>query len=414
MNTDKDIIKKIISQFTTQRDGFLYDMFKDNKFRENHPEALWFFNAYDYAYKNYLKDREEYYDRPEVAAQARAMMSIYLANQLSAVTQGIDIDFVIALSGEVQEQRSAEGLSICLLPSPEYFGLHQSSTSILFAESDKKPLGHDRVHAVRKQLELAKTGGLAVCRDMKNNELHTIGILDEEFAHSYPRIVFKRHLEWEFHVPLKSTVSKDITLKTNILSETEPQKVVPTCRLRYKQGSLMMPILNVAKEQRSIICDRLQKKKHSRAEETAATIAALLPAIGNCDHGAVVIFLEREVVLGEAKRLTSVGRGIMLPKQKSLFYNGEPDETLIKRMASIDGAILADQKGNCYAYGVILDGKVSNKRVSKTDGKDRGARYNSTKTYINSVQSSSRKGKRKAARIGIVRSEDGMLDIFIR
>ena len=48
MNEDKEIIKKILSQFTTQRDGFLYEIFEDDIFRKNHPEALWFFNAYDY------------------------------------------------------------------------------------------------------------------------------------------------------------------------------------------------------------------------------------------------------------------------------------------------------------------------------------------------------------------------------
>ena len=111
-----------------------------------------------------------------------------------------------------------------------------------------------------------------------------------------------------------------------------------------------------------------------------------------------------------------MGRGLLLPAKKPLRFCEKANAELISRMASIDGAILADLDGNCHAYGVILDGKADNKENNTvpSDGscKDRGARYNSTKTYIDSFQTISASDEREAIRIGIVRSEDGMLNIF--
>ena len=78
-------------------------------------------------------------------------------------------------------------------------------------------------------------------------------------------------------------------------------------------------------------------------------------------------------------------------------------------MASIDGAILADFEGRCYAFGVILDGEVI------TPGNpDRGSRLNSTKTYVESkvLDKTGNRVKNASPFVGVVRSEDGMADIL--
>ncbi len=72
-------------------------------------------------------------------------------------------------------------------------------------------------------------------------------------------------------------------------------------------------------------------------------------------------------------------------------------DNLLEKASRIDGAILVSPDGACYAIGVILDGQVSDKGTS-----DRGARYNSTVRYV--------LGSR-TARIGLVVSDDGMVDI---
>ena len=65
---------------------------------------------------------------------------------------------------------------------------------------------------------------------------------------------------------------------------------------------------------------------------------------------------------------------------------------------------ILDFDGNCYAFGVILDGIVNN------DGNNaRGSRYNSTKAYTEWVRDVKYPG---ATILGVVKSEDGMMDIF--
>ena len=51
---------------------------------------------------------------------------------------------------------------------------------------------------------------------------------------------------------------------------------------------------------------------------------------------------------------------------------------MVKHITSIDGAVLIDTKGICYAIGVILDGTTS-----KTEDIPNGARHNSARRYKN-------------------------------
>jgi DisA bacterial checkpoint controller nucleotide-binding len=71
---------------------------------------------------------------------------------------------------------------------------------------------------------------------------------------------------------------------------------------------------------------------------------------------------------------------------------------LVRRLSSIDGAILIDPKGICQAIGVILDGMAT----SEGDP-SRGARYNSAIRYIASTQSPT---------ICLVVSEDGHVNML--
>jgi hypothetical protein len=87
-----------------------------------------------------------------------------------------------------------------------------------------------------------------------------------------------------------------------------------------------------------------------------------------------------------------------LKKQALRIDPVELTPDLVRRLSSIDGAILIDPNGVCHAIGVILDGLA-------TDAGDpsRGARYNSAIRYISHVQSPT---------ICLVVSEDGHVDIL--
>jgi DNA integrity scanning protein DisA with diadenylate cyclase activity len=71
---------------------------------------------------------------------------------------------------------------------------------------------------------------------------------------------------------------------------------------------------------------------------------------------------------------------------------------IIKLLTSIDGALLFDPLGICYALGVILDGMATLNGSSA-----RGARYNSAIRYID--------GNKDDA-VSIIISEDGLVDIY--
>jgi DNA integrity scanning protein DisA with diadenylate cyclase activity len=71
---------------------------------------------------------------------------------------------------------------------------------------------------------------------------------------------------------------------------------------------------------------------------------------------------------------------------------------IMQRVTTIDGAVIIDTKGICYAVGVILDGLAS-----KKGNPSRGARYNSAIRYVESS---------KYSCLAIVVSEDGSIDFL--
>jgi DNA integrity scanning protein DisA with diadenylate cyclase activity len=74
----------------------------------------------------------------------------------------------------------------------------------------------------------------------------------------------------------------------------------------------------------------------------------------------------------------------------------------MKLVTAIDGAVLLDFDGLCYAIGVILDGTVK-----PGDGdSSRGARYLAAIKYLNWSEKNDHKC------LIIVVSEDGMINIF--
>ncbi len=75
-------------------------------------------------------------------------------------------------------------------------------------------------------------------------------------------------------------------------------------------------------------------------------------------------------------------------------------EAMVKKVTSIDGAVLLDREANCHAIGVILDGVATEK-----GDPSRGARYNSAIRYYEQFDNP------KSLAILIV-SEDGMINLL--
>lgn len=118
-------------------------------------------------------------------------------------------------------------------------------------------------------------------------------------------------------------------------------------------------------------------------------------------HGTSIVFLESKALRDEVKRFYKMNRCVKLSDE------GVELQDYLKKMrglTAIDGALLADFSGKCYAIGVILDGEiVIEGNVS------RGARHNSVANY---VQVAGKKyGKENV--VGAVVSEDGGVKIKV-
>ena len=113
-------------------------------------------------------------------------------------------------------------------------------------------------------------------------------------------------------------------------------------------------------------------------------------------HGTTIVFGNSRQIKEETKRLTFYNRCIQI-SPINLIRNID----IILNITSIDGAILVDFNGNCYAIGAIFDGDMEIK-----GNIERGARYNSTVNYI---ERQKRKGHEFLA---IIFSEDRKIDIY--
>ena len=77
----------------------------------------------------------------------------------------------------------------------------------------------------------------------------------------------------------------------------------------------------------------------------------------------------------------------------------------IKKLSSIDGAIIIDEKGICYGFGAILDGLHTKKGSAA-----RGSRYNSSQRFFEYQKSKSDNNQTKL--LVFVLSDDGNYNIF--
>lgn len=112
------------------------------------------------------------------------------------------------------------------------------------------------------------------------------------------------------------------------------------------------------------------------------------------EHGTTIIILENSS--SEIKRL--LDKTIRIEMKNPRW---KPSRNEVNSVTSIDGAVLIDDLGNCYAIGVLLDCNVDGQGVA-----GRGARYNSARKYIITCQNEGINA------IAVVVSEDRTIDVF--
>ena len=158
--------------------------------------------------------------------------------------------------------------------------------------------------------------------------------------------------------------------------------------LRYKHGEYYLPEL---KEIRDWYID--SRIKDTVVSKIARDILAQ-QANGAFNNGAIIIITSN--AKEEAARLCKLKRGLQTSAMSISNPNAEA-----KTLFDIDGAVLLDENGLCHGIGIILDGEAC------VDGSPaRGARYNSSKTYI------TRCVKHRITAYALVLSTDGYFDII--
>ena len=125
----------------------------------------------------------------------------------------------------------------------------------------------------------------------------------------------------------------------------------------------------------------------SATASDADVVWRLFTACTTMSHGSMIVVAEDAEA--EAERLSDQGTPI---------YPVQMDCELLHRVSGIDGSILLDPKGICYAIGVILDGSATSDCSPA-----RGSRFNSALRYV---------GALPFARLAIVVSEDKTVDLI--
>ena len=157
--------------------------------------------------------------------------------------------------------------------------------------------------------------------------------------------------------------------------------------LCYKDGVYKFPF----QSKKSKLNTEIDKIFISQNDKTEI-ITDIIKSAALQKHGTLIIM--SDTANSEATRLCKVRRGFKI--ESLALYK---QKTVIEKISSIDGALLIDFNGICYAIGVILDGIVKNSGNSA-----RGARYNSALTYIENHEDISC--------VAVVISEDGSIDLI--
>ena len=128
-------------------------------------------------------------------------------------------------------------------------------------------------------------------------------------------------------------------------------------------GAPRLPDQQLRRERLDDIASRVFHEWDSDALWALATAAA------DAEHGTMLVVSQGAAT--EAARLVS---------QALTVEPTRLDDSLVRQVTGIDGAVLVDPSGRCHAIGVILDGTA-------TSGGDRsrGARYNSAVKYLAST-----------------------------
>jgi hypothetical protein len=169
-----------------------------------------------------------------------------------------------------------------------------------------------------------------------------------------------------------------------------------------KDGGIMMQVINGVPSLPREPISKEKFKEHVRRTFTQSSpneeaLWNIVDAAVQQKHGTMIVI--SSAATEEANRLEEQSTVLRKPVK---LVDELLDETLLM-LTSIDGALLVDPLGTCYAAGVILDGNA----IKGKGTSSRGARYNSAIRYIYGAKNDASKGECLA----VVVSKDGGINM---
>jgi hypothetical protein len=244
-----------------------------------------------------------------------------------------------------------EGLGSLILAKP-------NSTCLEYAVRFRTPVPLSEPRWARKILQMASERFALICSDGK---IHGVG----NIADTHPpeqldafTVNFLDHYQWELRLG--------------------PQVLMYS---RFRE-----PKLPQASTERVQFISNYLRLFKSASETDANNVWTLFEACMSLEHGTMLVVSEDAET--EADRLKDQGTPVE-PVLMTL--------DLLHRVSGIDGSIILDPAGRCFAIGVILDGTAT-----EDCSPARGSRYNSALRYV---------GVAPVPRMAIVVSEDKTVDL---
>lgn len=290
------------------------------------------------------------------------------------------------LSAQMYEKRPIHG-RICFVEEEKWKELMGESSKWVCLDFRYLPVDYrtfctENLKELRKLLEINTNETIMISSCSRVDGIVFCGRKQEfksKFAY-FPQLIFYGYLKWKLCIEGKEWFSYDNGIY-KIYSEGREKQ--------WKRA--------------------LDKLKLTNTE--MADLVKVIELLSEESHGTSVVFMEEDILtgggikLGEVDRLNQKNRCIKIygvGDSESCGINLKLHLKDMKGITSIDGAIMADMKGNVHAIGAILDGEAM-----EAGNVSRGARYNSVQNYITVI-----KRKNVASNIfGVIVSEDGDVNL---
>lgn len=231
---------------------------------------------------------------------------------------------------------------------------------------------------VRKLFEIAAGKDLYLACD--GNEIHGLiskSQLREVCKDEHLLLQMRGHLSWEIREPAADGGAKEMPR----IAFDGTNFVLKDCDKNQKAKSdISRKLSEIPRSYRkgNNVCERCSRSEKCKLYEKLDVVISeenmdkVIETATEQRHGTTIVF--SRFAKEEADRLKNTSFQIC---KKKLF----DDSGIIKQLTAIDGAVLCDFEGNCYAIGVILDGQTVDNQSSETI--ERGARFNSAIRYKN-------------------------------